>query len=113
MNTSGCLLLSVNQQWELHGEPRDFYRFTPFGLRYQLEKAGFLVISIDPMGGLWSYIANRIGVVIYERCRRRWQRPFAALAIAALHIFVGTLMDRRHFRPRDTQTLFAIASRDQ
>ncbi|MBN1386922.1 MAG: class I SAM-dependent methyltransferase [Bacteroidales bacterium] len=37
--------------WHLHEEPRDFYRFSKYGLKYLFEKCGFEVIEIRPISG--------------------------------------------------------------
>ncbi len=42
---------------ELHQEPDDFLRFTPYGLKRKLESVGFNVIKINRSGGPFSAIA--------------------------------------------------------
>jgi ubiquinone/menaquinone biosynthesis C-methylase UbiE len=37
--------------WHLHEEPRDFYRYTKYGLRYLFEKNGFEIVEIKPLSG--------------------------------------------------------------
>jgi SAM-dependent methyltransferase len=39
--------------WHIHEEPRDFYRFSRYGLEYQFAKAGFDVIEIKALSGFW------------------------------------------------------------
>ncbi|MBA7698825.1 hypothetical protein ES703_107507 [subsurface metagenome] len=39
--------------WHLHEEPRDFYRYTKYGLRYLFEKNGFEIIELKPLSGFW------------------------------------------------------------
>ncbi len=36
-----CAIYAVPFIWHLHEEPRDFYRFSKYGLEYLFEKAGF------------------------------------------------------------------------
>jgi SAM-dependent methyltransferase len=53
----------------IHQEPYDFFRYTPYGLRYLVEKAGLTPVSVTPMGGvfylfscfLWWY------AIVYRR----------------------------------------------
>lgn len=37
--------------WHLHESPRDFYRFTKYGLAHLFEKNGFEVIELNPLSG--------------------------------------------------------------
>jgi hypothetical protein len=50
------------QGWEEHCIPRDFFRFTRFGLQHLFEKAGYRVLSIMPLGGYFWYIGHRLPV---------------------------------------------------
>ena len=43
--------------WYLHELPHDYYRYTPYGLRHVLEKAGYEDIDINPMNDSPSTIA--------------------------------------------------------
>jgi hypothetical protein len=62
LKRGGRLYLVAPQVWEEHGIPRDYYRFTRFGLRRLFEKTGFHVLSIAPLGGYFWYIGHRIPV---------------------------------------------------
>jgi SAM-dependent methyltransferase len=54
LRPSGAITLSVPFQWWVHEEPWDYQRFTRYGLEYQLGKAGFKNIVIEPTSGFWS-----------------------------------------------------------
>ena len=54
LKPNGFVLLQVPWQWQIHEAPFDYYRFTPFGLKYLLKKAGFEDIQITPQLGLFS-----------------------------------------------------------
>lgn len=56
LRTGGVLVLSVPFMEPLHEEPRDYYRFTPYGLRRLLEEQGFVVQHIWSKGGWWSVV---------------------------------------------------------
>lgn len=47
----GQLVVSVPQWWPLHEAPRDFFRFTRFGLQYLASKHGLRSITVEPCGG--------------------------------------------------------------
>lgn len=54
LKEGGQVLLTAPLAWEIHDEPNDYFRFTPFGLRELFEKAGLKVLEIKPLGGLWA-----------------------------------------------------------
>jgi SAM-dependent methyltransferase len=45
------VIYSVPFIWHLHEEPRDFYRYSKYGLKYLFEKSGFNIIEIKPLSG--------------------------------------------------------------
>ena len=52
----GILIMSAPFLAPLHEEPRDYYRFTPHGLRALLERHGFSIKHIWARGGWWSVV---------------------------------------------------------
>lgn len=54
LKPKGVLILTAPMQWRHHEEPHDYWRFTAYGLRYALDKAGFVVKSMAPCGGAFS-----------------------------------------------------------
>jgi len=64
LRVGGKLVCSVPHLSRLHEEPNDYYRYTKYGLRYLFEDNGFKVISIEPRGGLFSFLGHQISTVI-------------------------------------------------
>jgi SAM-dependent methyltransferase len=56
----GRLLIAAPHQWEEHQEPHDYYRYTRYGLRYLLERAGFEGIEVEPVGGIFRMLSRRL-----------------------------------------------------
>ena len=56
----GRLLIAAPQDWEVHQEPHDFFRYTRYGLAYLLKGAGLEVESIRPVGGYFRLLARRL-----------------------------------------------------
>lgn len=54
LRPGGELTLSVPFQWWVHEEPWDYYRYTRHGLRYVLQRAGFVDVEVQPTTGFWS-----------------------------------------------------------
>ncbi|MEJ5283466.1 MAG: class I SAM-dependent methyltransferase [Brevinematales bacterium] len=48
------MILQVPFMWWVHESPYDYFRYTPYGLKYLFEKSGFKVISIEPQAGIFT-----------------------------------------------------------
>jgi len=53
LKPGGAAIYSVPFIWHLHEEPRDYYRYSKYGLKYLFEKTGFEVLEITPLSGFW------------------------------------------------------------
>lgn len=76
----GRLLLIVPQEWEIHQAPHDYYRFTRYGVRFLLERAGFTEIHVQPVGGFFRLLARRL-LNAWQFFHGLWF-PLAALLLA-------------------------------
>ena len=54
LKKGGVMILQIPFQWWIHEEPYDYFRYTPYGLRYLLGKVGFEGIEIYPVGGFFT-----------------------------------------------------------
>jgi SAM-dependent methyltransferase len=54
LKSRGTLILQVPWQWWIHEDPYDFFRYTPYGLKYLLEKAGFVDVVVEPQSGFFT-----------------------------------------------------------
>jgi SAM-dependent methyltransferase len=70
--------------WHIHEEPRDFYRYTEYGLRYLFEKAGFEVVEVIPLSGFWVTGGQMLAYYV-NRLNRSWMRKLHVVdALTAL-----------------------------
>jgi SAM-dependent methyltransferase len=60
LKPGGQLYLTVPQGWHEHQRPRDYYRFTRYALESLLRKTGFGNIRIEPIGGYFWYLGQRL-----------------------------------------------------
>ncbi len=56
----GALLLIVLHDWEVREAPREYFRYTRYGLEYLLVRAGFEQPDIEPVGGYFRLLARRL-----------------------------------------------------
>lgn len=50
----GAMVLQVPWQWQVHEAPHDYFRYTPFALKYMFNKAGFEEVNIECQGGFFT-----------------------------------------------------------
>jgi SAM-dependent methyltransferase len=79
LRPGGFIVIDTPFFWPLHEAPRDFYRYSPFGLRELLETAGFEVVEIVPLTGAWVTISLEISYAL-QRYRRGPLRPLVDVA---------------------------------
>ncbi|MFZ2970150.1 MAG: methyltransferase domain-containing protein, partial [Minisyncoccia bacterium] len=66
LRAGGYAIYSVPFFWHLHEEPRDFYRYTKYGLKYLFEKNGFEIIQLKPLSGFIVSFGQEFIYYIYR-----------------------------------------------
>lgn len=94
LRPGGYAVYTVPFIWHLHEEPRDFYRFSKYGLKYLFEKTGFKIVEIKPLSGFWVTFGQLLVYNLYRfnRGPLRWFRIMDALGM--LIQFVAYGLDR-------------------
>ena len=54
LKSGGKMILQVPWQWWIHEAPHDYFRYTPYGLKYMFEKAGFVDVEIEAQSGFFT-----------------------------------------------------------
>lgn len=98
LKPSGHLILTTPFMWVIHEEPRDFFRFSPFGLESLFSQAGFQVMEVTPVAGQWSTVALMTSYAL-RQSNLRWRIGDPARHLARLAQHVGYRLDRRNWRP--------------
>lgn len=83
LRPGGIAIYSVPFIWHLHEEPRDFFRFTKYGLRYLFEKAGFEIVEIRPLSGFWVTFSQLLTYQAHRANRGplRWVKIIDAMGL--------------------------------
>lgn len=66
LREGGVAVYSVPFIWHLHEEPRDFFRFSKYGLKYLFEKAGFELLEMRALSGFFVTFGTLLS---YYVCR--------------------------------------------
>jgi len=113
MRPGGTLILEFTQVAALHDEPHDYFRFTRYGATYLLDRAGFEVIELIPIGGLWTSVGMSI-IASINRANRGPIRVLTELPSRFLYVVVQLgceLMERLFSNPRESVSHLAVARR--
>lgn len=84
LKPGGVAIYSVPFIWHLHEEPRDFFRFTKYGLDYLFKKSGFDVVEIKALSGFWVTFGQLFVYNLYRLNRGplRWLRIIDVMGLA-------------------------------
>lgn len=66
LKKGGIAVYSVPFIWHIHEEPRDFYRFSKYGLEYLFNKVDFEIIEIKALSGFWATFGQLFVYNIYR-----------------------------------------------
>lgn len=90
LRPGGYALYTAPLFWHVHEAPRDFYRYTPFGLRYLFERAGFELVEVAALSGFWVTFASALGYHL-QRFRRGPARALVLAFVAAANALAPRL----------------------
>lgn len=71
LKPKGKLLLTVPFLWDEHEQPNDFARYSSFGIKYQLEKNGFLIVSQSKSVNDIRVIFQMLNMYIFKKLRSK------------------------------------------
>ena len=121
LRASGCLILSAPFLEPLHEQPRDYYRFTPYGLTALLLRHGFSKCKLWPRGGWWSVVLGSFAVQslydfvnpIGKNGYRRYNKVGTLLILPWCVLFqlLGYVMDKLTKGERYTLGYLLVATR--
>lgn len=97
LKPGGVAIYSVPFIWHLHEEPRDFYRFSKYGLEYLFNKTGFEIIELKALSGFWVTFGQLFVYNLYRLNRGplRWLRIIDAIGLVIQGIaYVLDQLDR-------------------
>lgn len=114
LKKNGYAIYTVPLFWHLHEEPRDFYRFTKYGLKYLFEKNGFKIIELKVLSGFWITFGQEF--VYYLWCLRKggklnplwWIIPFMGTIIQGISL----LLDKIHHPGQFTCEYLIVAKKN-
>jgi SAM-dependent methyltransferase len=94
LRPGGVAVYTVPFIWHLHEEPRDFYRFSKYGLKYLFEKVGFEVVELTALSGFWATFGQLLAYNV-NRFNRGWIKKSHAIDLSMIGIQgIAYVLDR-------------------
>ena len=84
LKPGGLGLLSVPFCYNLHLEPHDFFRFSPYGLRALLESNGLVIRELRGQGGIGTLVVQLFHNWLFSGLSRQARRHVLFRALAGL-----------------------------
>ena len=100
LRPGGCAIYTIPFFWHLHEEPKDFYRFSKYGLRYLFEKCSFKILELTSLSGFWITFGTEFNYFLTSVMPFKPLQPFLRIIITANNILFHFIdgLDRR-FHP--------------
>jgi SAM-dependent methyltransferase len=110
LKAGGVAIYSVPFIWHLHEEPRDFYRYSRYGLEHLFTKCEFEIVEIRPLSGFWVTFGQLFAYVL-QRWNRRWVRRTGIVTAAQYVVQSGAKILDRIDRDTRWTWMYMVAAR--
>lgn len=85
LESGGMAIYTVPLFWHVHEAPRDFYRFTRYGLQHLFEAAGMEVVEIEALTGFTAMAAQELAYFLHGLHPSSRRNPIWRLVPPLLH----------------------------
>jgi SAM-dependent methyltransferase len=109
LKPGGVAVYTVPFIWHLHEEPRDFYRFTRYGLTHVFTKAGFEVLELKALSGFFTTFGTLLGYYLCRLNRGLVRRTRVVPAVVVSIQLAAMLLDRLSRDERYTWMYLMVA----
>ncbi len=92
LKPGGIGLFTMPLFWHLHEEPRDFFRYTKYGLHYLFDSSGFEILEILPLSGFWVTFGTELNY--YMQRFRRGPLKFFVDGIVIMANIISPILDQ-------------------
>lgn len=111
LKPGGFAIYAVPLIWHLHEEPRDFYRYTEFGLKYLFEKNNFEVQEVVPLSGFIVTFSQLLVYFIYDLSFRFWIFKLIKGPLAFLIQSFAKILSRWDYSYGSTWAYFVVGKK--
>ena len=89
LKPGGIAIYTVPFFWHIHEEPRDFYRYTRYGLEYLAAEVNFKMLEIHALSGFWGNVGQMFSYHINNQkiLNNRFTIPLKRVILFAIQHF--------------------------
>lgn len=110
LRDGGLAIYTVPFIWHVHEAPRDFYRYSRYGLQHLFDRAGFDVVEIRALSGFWVTFGQLFVYYLY-RFRRGPLRIVPLIEILGVAIQALALALDRIDRAEQWTWMYLVVAR--
>jgi len=110
LRPGGVAIYLVPFIWHLHEEPRDFYRYSKYGLTYLFEQVGFELVELRALSGFWVTFGQLFVYYLY-RFHRGPLRLVPVIPAIALLVQAGAWLADRVDRAEQWTWMYLVVAR--
>lgn len=71
LKCGGVAIYTAPFIWNLHEEPRDFFRYSKYGLTYLFKKNGFTILELKALSGFWVTFSTAFTHYLWQFRRKK------------------------------------------
>jgi SAM-dependent methyltransferase len=113
LKPNGYALFTSPFIWHLHEEPRDFYRYSKYGLRYLFEESGFEVLEVSPLNGFWATFGQLLAYNLPSYDRPLVRFTVVVPLVGFLIQNIARVLDKLSPRPSWTSHYVSVVKRKE
>jgi SAM-dependent methyltransferase len=94
LKPGGFAIYTVPFFWHLHEAPRDFYRYSKYGLQYLFEKNGFEIVELKALSGFFVTFGQELSYFLMNFRGRSKFNPlwwFIPISVNCIQLFAYLL----------------------
>lgn len=95
LKKDGYLVLAVPFLYPVHEAPYDFYRYTKYGIEYQMKKNGFKIERNMPWGGIGMFLCVYFHLFLGKMVKIGWVQIFSCLLQKGTYFVIRKFCYRR------------------
>jgi SAM-dependent methyltransferase len=109
LKPSGHVIMTAPQAWPLHEEPRDFFRYTRYGLQILAQRYDLEIVYIHERGGGILALAQLANALLHDKFGRHSLLRFFLKLILSPILSLFKLLDKMLYYPKFTLGYVMVA----